>query len=119
MYCPQCRGEFREGFMECSDCHVPLLTGPTPDLLPDPSPNSTQDLELVTVLVASNLTELALAQGILEDSGIPYLLNGRKWGPVSKYRTSMAFMGDAPLTIQVASDRAPEARALVAPLAQK
>ena len=25
MFCPQCHAEFREGFLECSDCHVPLL----------------------------------------------------------------------------------------------
>jgi hypothetical protein len=36
-----------------------------------------------------------------------------------KYRTSMAFKGDAPFTIQVASERASEARVLVAPLARR
>ena len=37
MYCPQCGVEFRDGFTECSDCHVPLLTGTfrrSPQLLP-------------------------------------------------------------------------------------
>src|ERR1022692_4128642 len=26
MVCPQCEAEFREGFSECSDCHVPLVS---------------------------------------------------------------------------------------------
>jgi hypothetical protein len=25
MFCPLCRAEFRPGFIECSDCHVPLV----------------------------------------------------------------------------------------------
>jgi hypothetical protein len=25
MYCPLCKSEFREGFRECSDCHIALL----------------------------------------------------------------------------------------------
>jgi hypothetical protein len=24
MFCPLCKSEFREGFTQCSDCHVPL-----------------------------------------------------------------------------------------------
>ena len=31
MYCPECRCEYREGFTECSDCHVPLLAGTPPN----------------------------------------------------------------------------------------
>ena len=31
MFCPQCRVEYREGFVECSDCHIPLV-----DRLPEP-----------------------------------------------------------------------------------
>jgi len=26
MFCPLCKAEFRDGFAECSDCHVPLVT---------------------------------------------------------------------------------------------
>ncbi len=25
MFCPLCTAEFRDGFTECSDCHVPLV----------------------------------------------------------------------------------------------
>ena len=30
MFCPQCHAEYREGFVECADCHIPLV-----DRLPD------------------------------------------------------------------------------------
>src|SRR5262249_22330175 len=30
MYCPQCRVEYRDGFTECPDCHVPVLGGTSP-----------------------------------------------------------------------------------------
>jgi hypothetical protein len=33
MFCPKCRVEYREGFYECSDCHVPLV-----EVLRDESP---------------------------------------------------------------------------------
>jgi hypothetical protein len=26
MYCPLCKSEFREGFSECSDCHIALVS---------------------------------------------------------------------------------------------
>jgi hypothetical protein len=25
MFCPLCKSEFRDGFTECSDCHIPLV----------------------------------------------------------------------------------------------
>lgn len=73
MYCPQCGVEYRDGFTECSDCHVPLLTGTgAPDLqdLFDPG------LELVVVLETNDRIQLAMAKGLLEDAGIPFFVLG-------------------------------------------
>ena len=33
MFCPRCRCEYRLGFTECADCHVPLV-----DQMPPPDP---------------------------------------------------------------------------------
>ena len=30
MFCPVCGGEYREGFITCADCEVPLVEGPLP-----------------------------------------------------------------------------------------
>lgn len=31
MYCPKCRSEFREGFVECADCLVALVENLPPE----------------------------------------------------------------------------------------
>ena len=55
-------------------------------------------------------------RGILEDAGIPYLLNGQQFGLTSSIRAFPGLTGDMPFEVQVAKDRADEARALVAQL---
>ena len=111
MYCPQCGVEYRDGFSECSDCQVPLLTGTGGPASPDPfDPN----LELVVVLETSDRIQLAMAKGLLEDAGIPLFVLGqiatlvqdvdgflRKW-----------------VRLQVPRDREGEARELLEQLLQ-
>jgi hypothetical protein len=111
MYCPQCRVEYRDGFTECSDCHVRLLTGACP---PDPQDPFDPTLELVVVLETSDRVQLAMAKGLLEDAGIPLFALGqiatlvqdvdgflRKW-----------------VRLQVPRDREAEARELLEQLLQ-
>ncbi len=73
MYCPQCQVEYRDGFTECSDCRVPLLPG-TATLDPDPFDPA---LELVVVLETNDPVQLSMAQGLLEDAGIPFFVLGQ------------------------------------------
>jgi hypothetical protein len=44
------------------------------------------ELELETILKCKDALKLGLARGILEDAGIPYLLNGQRFGPASSIR---------------------------------
>lgn len=74
MYCPQCRVEYREGFTECADCHVPLLAGTPP---PEPASLFDPALDLVVVLETSDGIQLAMAKGLLEDAGIPFFVLGQ------------------------------------------
>lgn len=74
MYCPECRVEYREGFAECADCHVPLLAGAPPPETPVPSDPG---LDLVVVLETNDRMQLALAKGLLEDAGIPFFVLGQ------------------------------------------
>lgn len=73
MYCPQCGVEYREGFTECSDCHVPLEAGSPPD------PNAEFDpkLDVVVVLETNDRIQAALAKGVLEEAGIPFFVLGQ------------------------------------------
>ncbi|HEV2447001.1 MAG TPA: DUF2007 domain-containing protein [Candidatus Sulfopaludibacter sp.] len=108
MYCPQCRTEFREGFTECSDCHVPLLPGASPAEPDTFDPN----LDLVVVLETNDTIQLAMAKGLLEGAGIPFFVLGQI--------TTLVNDVDAFLrkhaAIQVPRDREAEAKELLEPL---
>jgi hypothetical protein len=110
MYCPQCHVEYRDGFTECPDCHVLLLTGTGASDPQDPDPS----LELVVVLETNDRVQIAMAKGLLEDAGIPLFALGqiatlvqdvdgflRKW-----------------VRLQVPRDREAEARELLEQLLQ-
>ncbi len=73
MYCPECRAEYRAGFTQCSDCRIPLVAGtpPAPALRFDPT------LDPVIVLETNDPVQSALARGLLEDAGIPFLVLGQ------------------------------------------
>jgi hypothetical protein len=114
MYCPECGTEFRPGFTECSDCHVPLVPEKPqdPDALSVPDP----DLALATVFEGNDPLLVAAAKSSLEQAGIPFYVAGEelaiRLGPVGALINPWC-------TIQVAADREPEARELLQQLAEK
>lgn len=111
MYCPQCRVEYRDGFTECSDCHVPLLTGRP--LLEPPGPFDPA-LELVVVLNTNEPVQLALAKGMLEEAGIPFYVLGQ----IAKLIQDVDGFLHKWVRLQVPRDREAEARQLLEPLLQ-
>jgi hypothetical protein len=74
VYCPQCGTEYRDGFTECSDCHVPLLTGEAPEEAAD---SFDPTLDLVVVMESNDRVQFAMARGLLEDAGIPFFILGQ------------------------------------------
>ena len=74
MYCPQCQTEYRDGFKECADCHIPLLAGMAP---PEPPSPFDPTLDLAVVLETSDRIQVALFKGLLEEAGIPYFVLGQ------------------------------------------
>jgi len=73
MYCPECGVEYREGFSECADCRVPLVSRLETDEAEAFNPN----LELVVVLETNDRVQLAMAKGLFEDAGIPMYVLGQ------------------------------------------
>jgi len=69
MYCPECSGEYREGFTHCADCDVDLVESL-------PSPGGAPDGELVTVLETSDPAELAFVESLLRSAGVPFFTRG-------------------------------------------
>jgi len=105
MYCPECRVEYREGFTECADCHVPLLAGtPPPEQDPfDPA------LDLVVVMETNDRMQLSLVTGLLEDTGIPFFLLGQ----IATLVTDVDPFLHKWVRVQVPRDREVEARELL------
>jgi Putative prokaryotic signal transducing protein len=73
MWCPECRGEYREGFSECADCGGVALVESLPEPMePEPFPEG----KLVTVLESGDPTELAFAEAVLGEADIPFVKRG-------------------------------------------
>lgn len=109
MHCPQCLTEYRDGFTECADCHVPLAPGSPPKATAEG-----HAVNLVTVLETSDTFAVNLAKATLEDAGIEYVMGGDDSG--ERGLTGMSPMGAMASQIQVESARADEARELLEPL---
>ena len=109
MYCPQCQVEFREGFTECSDCHVALLPGTPPEEPADPFDPT---LGLVVVLETSDRVQLAMAKGLLEEQGIPFFVLGQ----IATLVQDVDGFLNKWMRVQVPRDREAEARELLAEL---
>jgi hypothetical protein len=106
MYCPQCGTEYRDGFTECSDCHVPLLAGAAP---PEPPDRFDPAIGLVEVLETRDAIQLAMAKGLLEDAGIPFLLLGQ----ITRLVNDVDPFIQKHVRVQVPRDREAEARELL------
>jgi hypothetical protein len=84
LFCPECRGEFREGFTVCPDCEIELVTE-------DPSPETALDSEAeiegrgegVVVLRTGVLFEADMAAAALENAGVPYYRREESSGGLS------------------------------------
>jgi hypothetical protein len=105
MYCPECEVEYRPGFTECADCHVPLV-----DALPPPAEVPNPDLELVRVLEGNSSIAEAVAKMALEQAGIPFYVEGEEIGVAMQAIDPHLYRWWA---IQVAKDHEAEARALL------
>ncbi len=111
MYCPQCRSEYRDGFTDCSDCHVALLAGTPPQ---EPVDRFDPTLGLVVVLETNDRIQLAFAKGLLEEAGIPFFILGQIANLVSDVDGFLHKW----VRVQVPRDREAEARELMEDLLQ-
>jgi len=72
MYCPNCGGEYRDGFTQCVDCEVALVSTPPPVEAPESEP----DIGLVSVLETGDPAEMAFSESLLMEAGISYTKQG-------------------------------------------
>ena len=109
MFCPECGGEYRQGFYECSDCGVPLVdespSGPSLEAPGEPAPKR----NLVTVFEIENASIMQVAESLLENANLAYAF---KTG-----RRGSGFLAAAgAMEIQVEEEREAEARILLSQL---
>ncbi len=69
MFCPQCKAEYRPGFVKCADCGVDLV----PELPPDPEQ---EPVEWVEVLSTYNSGDIAFLKSLLDSENITYYFHG-------------------------------------------
>lgn len=86
-YCPECEAEYREGIVECMDCHVPLRPGAAPIEMDEDQEETGEEREaqLVRIRVFSGPTSLMqadLAKNLLETENIPCVLPGQIMGEI-------------------------------------
>jgi len=111
VYCPQCGCEYRDGFSECADCHVPLLSGTPPEA---PADRFDPAMGLVVILETNDRIQLALVKGLLEEAGIPFFILGQ----IATLIQDVDGFLKKWVRVQVPRDREAEARELLEDLHQ-
>lgn len=103
MLCPQCGAEYREGFDECADCHVPLV-----DSLDEPEPTGAPADGVLIQTGIFHPIAIGLAGSLLREAGIPYFVMDRN---VAARQESGNILGW--WTIRVPQDKEAEAREIL------
>lgn len=124
MICPKCGAEYREGFVECADCCVPLEeTHPKSDAaVPPPGSNAPPQyappVELVTVFRSGSEPALLVAESLLRSAGIDFLSRGHSVQELFGVgRVGGPNLVSGPVEIQVRAEDARDAAELLEHLA--
>ena len=114
MVCPECGAEYREGYLECADCSVPLVTE---------LPSEDHGEPTVGIFRTADATLLPVLKSVLTAAGIPFSVQGDEtsglfpFGPAGSGPDSRRLGA----VLWVPESRADEARALLeseAPVAE-
>ena len=71
MFCPDCRGEYREGFTRCELCGVDLVEALSPV-------DETSEQDLVPAFQSTDGLLVAATRSALESQGIPVVVQGEE-----------------------------------------
>ena len=95
MFCPQCKAEYRAGFLRCSDCQVDLV-----DQLAAEKPQGRAEIdhtELVVIQAYPTVIDAELAKTALESVGIDSMVRSDNEGGQSP---GLTFTRGAELLVQ-------------------
>jgi hypothetical protein len=71
MFCPKCKGEYREGFYKCADCGINLVDEKPPELVEEVC-----YVDLVEVFWTFQQGDIAFIKSVLDGDGITYFFQG-------------------------------------------
>ena len=103
MFCPRCRVEYRDGFVECADCQVPLT-----DHLPEDEHAGPGDLGVLIRTGCTGAVAIGLAKTLLREAEIPFFAMDQN---VAARQESGNFLGW--WDVRVPRDREAEAREIL------
>ncbi len=110
MICPQCGTEYKEGFTDCADCHIPLITGTAKEW-----EREKEFVRLVPIYTTGNFAFVTVAKTVLEGAGILFNVKNENlqnlWGLGSMGTGYNPITG--PMIIEVEAERADEAATLL------
>lgn len=112
-WCPKCKAEYREGFTECSSCHVPLV-----DELPEETEVPEQEQYVlpdgmekpIAVYMAKNRLEAETVCDLLRDHDIVTIDRPAAFRQIQAYSGAYARFG---VEILVDASQTAQARALI------
>ncbi len=110
MFCPECAAEYREGYIECSDCGAELVPERPEDI-------KHPDDKVVTVFETTDVALLPVLKSVLQSAEIPFYVRGDEaMGilPVGTFGSGINYDGQGlGAAVVVHEDRAKEAMALL------
>jgi hypothetical protein len=95
MFCPKCGAEYRQGYAECAECHLPLVAE---------RPQGPEFIELITAFETRNPALISIAKSLLKNVRIRYFAKGE--GP-------QAVLSGGLIQIQVAKEDEARAKELL------
>lgn len=101
MICPKCGDEYRDGFWECAECHVPLVNKHL-----ESQPLTRDHPDLVTIFTAGDAALLPVIESVLRGAGIEFLAKSAGvqdlfgWGRIGLGYNALT----GPVEIQVSAD---------------
>ena len=108
MFCPQCGDEYREGFVECADCHVPLTDQPPQPETPAGEPEGEDDLNVLIRSGCQGPLAISLAKTLLEEAGIRFFAMDQNAGARQESGNFLGWWD-----VRVPHDREAEAREIL------
>ncbi|MCK4911035.1 MAG: DUF2007 domain-containing protein [Thermodesulfovibrionales bacterium] len=107
MICPECKSEYRQGFLTCADCGVELVPALAPDAPPESHTDEAQHeyADYSDLLATMDPSYVSFIRSVLDGEGIDHYVLGE--------HTSLAFMIPVQQIVRVRQDQIERAREIL------